>query len=255
MIGLTMKIDFCGQTPKDFNFPDSTEDTVEVNSGFERLAVCDGASESFDSQTWAKLIAAHFVIHPQINRAWLEELINRYNSIHNPSLLSWSKQAAFERGSFSTLLGVEAFNEIGTVDILSIGDSLAVMLSGDEFIDSFPYKDAEDFTKRPMLLCTNLNQNSFIDDSTFFSEHLKTWETKNISNPRLLCMTDALGEWALKMASQGDPQWQVLLSIQSETDLHNLVSNEREKKRMRIDDVTLVCISFDQDRSSELPHT
>jgi plasmid maintenance system antidote protein VapI len=68
-------------------------------------------------------------------------------------------------------------------------------------------------------------------------------------------MTDALGEWALKMASQGDPQWQVLLAIQSETDLHNLVSTERERKRMRIDDVTLVCISFDQDRSSELPNT
>lgn len=68
-------------------------------------------------------------------------------------------------------------------------------------------------------------------------------------------MTDALGEWALKMAQEGDPQWATLQSITEEAQLQSIVRTERQNKRMRVDDVTLVSIAFDGVSPHELPHS
>jgi hypothetical protein len=141
------------------------------------------------------------------------------------------------------------------VDIISVGDSLAVLLSNGELIDSFPYGNAQQFQQRPELFCTNPLHNGFFEDSDFFSRHHKTWIFKGLERPAVLCMTDALGEWALKMAQNGEPQWATLLSITDEAQLQTIVLGERQQRRMRIDDVTLVSIAFDGMVLDELSHT
>ena len=37
--------------------------------------VCDGASVSYDSGTWAQLLAERFVADPCVNRRWLENAV------------------------------------------------------------------------------------------------------------------------------------------------------------------------------------
>ncbi len=250
-----MRVVFCGQVPKDPNYPEATEDVVEIAQDAGRLAISDGASESFDSRTWAQLLVENFARSPELSSGWLSEVVRQYNERYDLSTLSWSKYAAFERGSFATLLGLEVFPSHSAVDILSVGDSLAVLLSDAEMIDSFPYSDAQQFQQRPELFCTNPSHNGFIEDSDFFSRHHKTWCFKHLKNPVVLCMTDALGEWALKMAQEGDPQWATLQSITEEAQLQSIVRTERQNKRMRVDDVTLVSIAFDGVSPHELPHS
>lgn len=250
-----MRVVFCGQVPKDLNYPEATEDAVEIAHLEGRLAISDGASESFDSKMWAQLLVKNFARSPGLSPDWLSEVVHRYTASYDLSTLSWSKHAAFERGSFATLLGVEMFPSHSTVEIISVGDSLAVLLSEGELIDSFPYRDAQQFKLRPELFCTNPLHNGFFEDSDFFSRHHKTWCLKALARPVVLCMTDALGEWALQMAQDGEPQWSTLISITDEAQLQSIVLGERQHRRMRVDDVTLVSIAFDGMTPDELPHT
>ena len=240
-----MRVVFCGQVPKDPNYPEATEDAVAIDQDAARLAISDGASESFDSKTWAQLLVGAFARSPGLNPNWLSAVIRQYSTRHDLATLSWSKHAAFQRGSFATLLGVEVCPDHSAVDVLSIGDSLAVLLSSSEIIDSFPYKDAQQFQQRPELVCTNPYHNGFVAEPDFFSRHHKNWDLKKIEHSSVLCMTDALGEWALRMAQEGSPQWETLLSITDNEQLQSIVRIEREHRRMRVDDVTLVSIAFD----------
>ena len=240
-----MRVIFSGQVPKDFNFPESTEDAFEIDETSSRIALSDGASESFDSKTWAKLLVKSFVQNPEVNIDWLTETVSSYEEKHDPATLSWSKQAAFERGSFATLIGIECFPNHSSIDIIGIGDSLAVLLSSNDFLDSFPYKTANEFKQRPTLFCTNFQNNNFVGDSDFYSTRCKTWSIDSIPSVFLLCMTDALAEWALMMAEEGKPQWEKLMAIRQESELQLLVESEREKKLMRTDDVTLITVTFD----------
>ena len=140
---------------------------------------------------------------------------------------------------------MEIFPDRSSVNILSVGDSLAVLLDGDECADSHPYTRPEDFKQKPELFCTKTSHNAFFSNPLFFSQHLKIWKLQEIKTPILLCMTDALGEWALRNAIEGTPKWQELSSITKISQLESIVMPERERRRMRVDDVTLIVISFD----------
>ena len=71
------------------------------------------------------------------------------------------QQAAFDRGSFASLLGVSDRGD-GRVGVLAIGDSLAVLCDGDRVVASFPYELPEQFEARPQLLSTNPAENAFL---------------------------------------------------------------------------------------------
>mgnify|MGYP001369155189 CR=1 FL=1 len=239
-----MRLLFRGQVPKDLNYPEVIEDALEVDPHASRAVLSDGASESFDSKSWAQLLTKAFIRSTSLTPDWLEEIVREYNTLYDLSTLSWSKFAAFERGSFATLLGVEESSAHDSIKILSVGDCLAVFLDGAEFIDSFPYNNPSQFKNRPELFCTNPIHNGFLDKLDFYARHSLSWSVDLAEHPVVLCMTDALGEWALKMGQEGDPQWETLLSITETAHLEMIVIEEREKRRMRVDDVTLVSLAF-----------
>jgi len=249
-----MRVLFAGQVPKDPSYPEANEDAYELAAEQGRIALSDGASESFDSKTWADLLVRRFVHEPELGQEWLSRLVFDYQSHFDVAKLSWSKQAAFERGSFATFLGVESLPNHASVDVLSVGDSLAVLLDGHTFVDSYPYARSEEFQQRPELFCTSVSHNTFFYSTDFFSNHHKTWEFSDKKFPILLCMTDALGEWALRNAQDGNPKWQQLCSIDDRSQLEALVLNERANKNIRIDDVTLVSVEF-VGAKDELPNT
>lgn len=248
-----MRVLFSGQVPKDLIYPDANEDALEFDIDTGRIAISDGASESFDSKTWAHILTKRFVLDPKIQSAWLSTLVGEYASHFVVSNLSWSKQAAFERGSFATLLGIEDFSNHGTIDVFSIGDSLAVLLDQNSLVATYPYSTAEEFQQRPALFSTSSAHNAFLESADFFSKHHVTWKISDKRRPVLLCMTDALGEWALRLASEKNPPWQLLTSISDVSQLQSLVMEEREHRRMRVDDVTLLRVEFKEHLSDELP--
>lgn len=247
-----MKVRYAGTAPKDFNFPESNEDTYALDKQTHRFALSDGASESFDSKSWAKLLVNKFIHDPAIHENWLTNEIQQYTALHDLPNMSWSKHASFERGSFATLIGVEAFHNHQTVDVLCIGDSLAVFVDELSYVDSFSYTQAMDFKQRPELLSTLASHNEFLYTADFFTTHHKTWSFSGKTSPKLLCMTDALGEWALRCAEAGDPKWEFLCSISSDVELAQFIKGARDQKLMRIDDSTLIHVDLTGIEADEL---
>lgn len=248
-----MRVVFCGQVPKDSAYPESNEDFFKIDLEAGRIAVSDGASESFDSKTWARLLVSEFVRHPEINSRWVQNVVDLYAAHYDLATLNWSKVASFERGSFATLIGVEFFKNSNTLDILTIGDSLCAVVGGESILQTFPYSEAEQFKERPELLCTRQENNEFISESGFYIRHLNSVNLYPEKDQKVLLMTDALAEWTLRLASEGNEKWRELLSIRTEHDLQNLVLREREEKRMRVDDVTLLVLDTRGDDADELP--
>jgi hypothetical protein len=249
-----MRVLFSGQVPKDPLYPDAIEDSYDIRIADGRLALSDGASESFDSRTWARIVTSQFVEDPALNISWLDNCIKKYADQFDVQALSWSKQASFNRGSYATLLGVEIFPEKRAMDVMAVGDTICAVIENGTLIETFPYTGHEQFQQRPEIFSTLSSNNSFVSDADFYSKHFRTFPVGSHCKTALLCMTDALGEWALRSHAKGAPQWSLLLSISSTSELEELVTTERAAKRMRIDDVTLMHIDPLGGEADELPN-
>ena len=200
-----MKVLFAGQIPKDYAYPEDIEDTFTVSLEAGTVAVSDGASESFDSKAWAKLLVKGFVEEPQFSSEWVRNRTDEYMRSFDVSSLSWSRMAAYERGSFATLLGLQHKAESSVVDLFAIGDTFAAFCDGVEFLDAFPYSRSEEFEERPELLSTKGALNTDFESPEFLLQRHRTWSTAGKQAPSVLLMTDALAQWALKSAEDGKP--------------------------------------------------
>jgi hypothetical protein len=249
-----MRIWVSGQVPKDPLYRDAIEDSYDIRIADGRLALSDGASESFDSRTWARIVTSQFVEDPALNTSWLDNCIKKYAEHFDVKALSWSKQASFNRGSYATLLGIEIFPEKRAMDVMAVGDTICALIENESLIVTFPYTGHEQFQQRPEIVSTLSSNNLFISDADFYLKHCRTFPVRPHSKTALLCMTDALGEWALRSHADGAPQWSLLLSISSPSELEELVTTERAAKRMRIDDVTLMHIDPLGGEADELPN-
>jgi hypothetical protein len=248
-----MKVLFVGQVPKDSAYPEDIEDALSISDECNRIAVSDGAGESFDPKTWAGLLVRGYINQPQFEREWVQSRIKEYTAKFDGALLSWSQQAALERGSFATLLCAQMNPEAKSVDILAIGDSIAVLCDGTDFVDSFPLSRSEQFNQRPELISTRVALNVGLESPYFIFRAVRNWNTKGMVNPILLLMTDALGQWALRLAEQDCPPWEELAGITEVSMLQAMVAREREAKKMRTDDVTLINISLTETNSDGVP--
>src|SRR6266567_6641702 len=126
-------------------------------------ALSDGASVSFDSAAWARILVKRYARKPEFTREWLAAAIAEFGKLYDRDSLPWMQQASLDRGSFASLLGVRLFDAGGLIQLLAIGDSLAVLCDGDCIKATFPFSEASQFNRSPQLLCTNPVQNVFLD--------------------------------------------------------------------------------------------
>ena len=236
-----MKLMFCGSCRKDPFGYDANEDRWAFSESASLLALCDGASESFSSSVWAQILADKFVHDPALTPKWLSDALTEYALRYDYASMSWSRQASYERGSFSTLLGVQHDAMRGMAEILAVGDSIAVLTDGGKIVSVWPFSDPERFKDRPMLLATLPEHNSFVLEGTFWNDRGTHFDLSGLQKPLLVCVTDALCHWLL---SSGYEALGRLLSVGSEDELTELVVGERSAGRMRTDDSTLIVVSF-----------
>lgn len=243
-----MNVVFAGQVPKDLSSsPDHIEDVYAISKDNARVVLCDGASESFDSRTWAGLLANKFLCDPEIKSGWITDVLSGYKEKFDYQGMSWSKQASFDRGSFSTLLGVQFFSDENYVQITGIGDTVAFLLCKGSLVDSYPYTHMDEFQLRPRLLSTTLGHNEFISSSDFTHLHNKKWFIDKGKPHHVLIMTDAIAEWVLRSSQADEFSWERLLCLSHNSELEDLVLSERSTPNMRTDDVTLIKIAFEGD--------
>jgi hypothetical protein len=233
---MRLRIVFTGSIPKD-DSPDAVnEDQTATDEARQLFAVSDGASESYDSARWARLIADEWISSGAVaTRLGLDRLVREYEFGCDPASLSWSRRAAYDRGSFATLLGVSLRGS--EIRVVAIGDSLAVGLQMGIEPRSFPYQAAEDFDRRPLLLSTRLAANEALADRTVARGCVTRWPIQPGST--LLLMTDALGQWLLRHGLDSSA-CSSLQQIRSGEELRELVVAERSVGMMRRDDTTLL---------------
>jgi len=241
-----MRVAFAGQVPKDPAYPDDIEDAMAFATEAGRAAISDGASESYDSRSWAQLLVRRFIADTRVDLRWLDEAIAAYRSQRDFTGLPWSHQDAFDRGSFASLLGIEYLPREQQVRVCCVGDSLAVLINRVGCRrHTFQYLLAELFGRRPQLFSTHPARNTRLAGPGFFDSHTESWPIPRPEPWVVLCMTDAMGEWALRHDECGRPVWSELLAVDDQPGLDALVAEARQSRDMRVDDVTLVRLSFD----------
>lgn len=249
---------FAASVSKDPSAPEQNEDAFGCDDARQLYVVSDGASESFNSRLWSRvLVGVGLELRPRKPRAFCQALrhcINVYEDWCKAKGMSWAEEASFARGSFATFLSVRAGEQPGQALVLGTGDSIAVLASEGAVVSSFPYTTAAEFAARPHLLSTRaaLNRLGGIDVATALRSLCReeptgplhrNWKLAGLREGRVLCMTDALGAWLLH-GEKTPERLRTLLGIQREEELRDLVVEERKNRRMRTDDSTLVVLGW-----------
>ena len=235
-----MDILFQGSVAKYIDCPDDNEDAFNVSAERDRIVVCDGASESYDGKSWSHLLADKFAEAPP-SAAAMASCIEAFSGLHDPADMSWSKAAAYERGSFATSLIAQDDPPSHTMTVQCVGDSCAILTDGKRLLEVLPYSSSIEFEQKPTLLSTWPRHNSHLFTSGEFTFPVVQWSYESAGPLFLLCMTDALGAWLLKSTEEDDAlSLERLMAIRSVDDLGELVEFERTQGHMRRDDSTLI---------------
>ena len=259
-----MKLRFSAQVPKILGSDDLNEDVVLTDDA--QFVICDGASESYDSRTWAKKIAQVALAHDFIpSGESFDSVAREYSASVDYAKLSWSRQASFDRGSFCTLLKMGYSAQDQSVQVTAIGDSEFFLLSPDGFtvssdpressvscmhqaysIKCFPYANSAQFQQRPQLIST-LQKANAVFSAEYVGSCVKRYAVKK--GQFALLMSDAISCWCLKNQEKGSPVWETLLSFskedpQSLEKFTSMVVQLRLRREMRIDDTSLVIVEF-----------
>lgn len=218
--------------------PELNEDASAVSRLRRTYVLSDGASESFSSRRWAKILVAKYLRKPSIDANWLRQASASYELAFDREKMSWSAQASYDRGSFATLLGLVFDDDHAGLNIVGVGDSLAVLDDGEELCASFPYIKAEQFKANPLLLSTIQDRNTHL-----LAELPKTyWRLDRNPKARVFCMTDALGAWLLANSEERLP---ILRALESREEFVDMVETARAMGEMRRDDSTLLALGWE----------
>jgi hypothetical protein len=202
-------------------------------------ALSDGASVSFDSGPWAEILSRRFVESPNISQEWIKAAIEEYRSAYDRENMSWAYQAAYDRGSFATLLGIISMPNGRGLRVFAYGDTLLALIENGQLVRTIPYIRADEFDRSPNLISTSLIENHALDDDAIS----ESWHDLAIAMPdapTLLLMTDAIGRWLL---DEPEPsRVGRLLNIHEPEAFATFIASERAQGRMRRDDSTLVVV-------------
>ena len=218
------------------------EDRFALSDRVGRYALSDGASVSFDSASWARIISVRYVQEPRITDAWLAEAIRAYEVKYDRDALPWTTQGAYDRGSFASLVGVLWGRGEVHVEVFAVGDTVAVLCDGFRIVGTFPYVRSQQFSDPPELISTQPQRNVFLQEAEFPASRGVRWCVSDLVEPRVLCMTDALGQWFMSRHEAGEEPAAVVLGIENRHTFRAFVKRERAAGHMRRDDTTLIVL-------------
>jgi hypothetical protein len=246
---------------KDGNRPEEYEDAFAVNAGNSRLALADGASDSYDSGRWARLLVDAFIDVPPPAavdglRAWLAEPAHSWLAGLDFAALPWNQQAKARLGAHSTFLGVELeMAETGAAAwgapcgawrAMAVGDSCLFHVRAGALLTAFPLACAATFGGSPALVATNpAYRGAGIDRLATAQGELRLGDT-------LLLATDALAQWFLRRHERGESPWHDLLTA---AHFPAFIAAQRAQHHLRNDDVTLLVAHVTVDGEPAAPST
>lgn len=282
-----MKRIFDATVAKETTEASSNEDASDYDYQKNIFALSDGASESYNSKNWARILVNEFVDSPNLSEKWLLNCIHKYIAKLDLSSLTESQYIAFNKGSFATLIGVQ--RQGNKINILNVGDSHIFVFTKDKksstndkslkYIELF---DKPVFKDNPTLISTKLKNNDFIDFNDIkHSKYFKFLGLANLLNGYnpiydgvlstqsegsnnkqivlpikrevyLICATDAVAEWIFRHIDNNKTEkiFNFLLSLKEDKHkgkFERTVALCRSWKSMNIDDSTLAILKCEYD--------
>jgi serine/threonine protein phosphatase PrpC len=217
------------------------QDKWDFNPSMGCLALADGTTQSFKSEIWADIVTSGFVTNPTFNENLLVDLLKVYaesfkNREHqfssNPAKASLERSKQ-NKGGTSTFLGLQ-FNEKGTIDIISCGDSNLFLLKSNGESICFPYSDVDSLDNNNKFLNTEQLLLNEVEESFFNKKSLPFSQ-----DDTLILATDALSRL---MLSKPDviPE---LLYIENFEGFHEFCLKYWKSNELEEDDISAVIIS------------
>ncbi len=259
------------QTPKSGNRPDECEDACRIwwpsGDGPARIALCDGASESAFSRSWAQILAGAFVNRPldltgldgASLAGWLEPCESEWSRAVPWARLPWHGEAKARAGALATLLGMtiewapdasprppathaagETVLEDGCAPLhwqaVAVGDCCLFIVRDDALALSFPLEESGQFNSTPSLICSNPSNNGGL----WARVHQLQGECQ--PGDLMILASDALACWILLEHESGGRPWETLLSLDSEREWNDWVQAKRGERAMRNDDTIMITV-------------
>ncbi|HEV7858308.1 MAG TPA: hypothetical protein VGO91_06730 [Pyrinomonadaceae bacterium] len=227
------------------------EDAIGINTSALRYAVADGATEAFDSQTWAHQLAHSWVTHepPALAledfRSWAADEGQRLHSSWSGLRLSWYAQEKALGGSFAAFVGLQFEMLNGSPprwQAIALGDSCLVRCRDEEIREALPLADYESFNAAPLLLPSlGSMQEAALSHTAVRSGMVEQGDV-------FLLLSDAAAAWFLLMSLKRDParsEFETLLASAREEELGRFFDEQRLSGRIKDDDIAIIRIAFE----------
>lgn len=237
-----------GRVPKDGMPLDDCQDAAEYDEERWRFAVADGATESWNSALWARLLVESYVaeIDPTPPWAtWLPDLRARWTAqteqARGPAELDWFLEDRYALGAYATFLGVTLLPFPDPDDggfswvALALGDTCLFQIRGEQLVLAFPVGRSADFNSVPWLVGSRGSDEVPVSQGQNLAGRL-------LPGDRLLLMTDALACWFLTCCERGEKPWLRLLTILHADGFASWVQGLRTAHQLRNDDTTVLAL-------------
>ncbi|WP_072925214.1 PP2C family serine/threonine-protein phosphatase [Microcystis aeruginosa] len=256
---------FSDRTYKEMETISGCQDNFSYNEAKNCFAIADGATQSFYSSIWSKLLVDYFCENPQIDKnnwqewlkpiqkQWLEEVkaeLEKAKSGNNPAWIEISKLLNRFESATSTFIGLQFIENQAKVSI--VGDSCLFIFQGDKLIKTYLLQKSADFNNRPGYFGSYPKNNN--DYKPEFLDIPLKYEQPS-DKLYFVLATDALAEYIFKYTEQKRDILTTLLTISSEQEFENFVKSARQDDtiKMKNDDVTLMILEVRDREIVSLP--
>lgn len=256
---------FSHRTHKEMETISGCQDNFSCNEAKNCFAIADGATQSFYSSIWSKLLVDYFCENPQIDKnnwqewleliqqKWLEEVKAELEKAKSGNNFAWIEiYNGLERSksAISTFIGLQFIENQAKISI--VGDSCLFIFQGNQLIQTYLLKKSTNFNDRPGYFGSRSKNNDdyepeFLDIELKYKQHS--------DKLYFVLATDALAEYIFKYTEQQRDILTTLLTINSEQEFENFVKSARQDDtiKMKNDDVTLMILEVSDGEIVSLP--
>lgn len=255
---------FSDRTHKEMETISGCQDNFSYNEAKNCFAIADGATQSFYSSIWSKLLVDYFCENPQIDKnnwqewleliqqKWLEEVRAELEKAKSGNNFAWIEiYNGLERSksATSTFIGLQFIENQAKISI--VGDSCLFIFQGNQLIQTYLLKKSTDFNNQPEYFGSRSKNNDH--EPKFLDIELKYKQDSD--KLYFVLATDALAEYIFKYTEQQRDILTTLLTISSEQEFENFVKYARQDDtiKMKNDDVTLMILEVSDRKIVSLP--
>jgi hypothetical protein len=239
--------------PKEDMSLEECEDAVGVSLSALRFAVADGATEAFDSRSWARSLAEGWAGGDVNGKAsapvgveefgrWVVSVGARLHESWEGRELPWYAEEKARGGSYAAFVGLcfESDGERLGWRAVALGDACLVWRRGGRILSAMPLSVGGRFNSSPPLVPSRA---SLLGAAL---ERAVTGAGAALEGDTFLLLTDAAAQWFFAQHEAGRPalaEFDSLLARRDNDALAELLRGERRAGRMADDDVAILLIA------------